>query len=168
MDRLSSEGLVLPTTPLSSTPTATAALPTRAGRFTVDGRSSSDRLEDFRQSEAFNPDPNDSAGGSIALGSITPAEHSPVRFGRFAVASKDAELQDVIRRNMQANYSKKSIVVQDTLSLLTSQIQSLVDRVAYLEAENARLTSRLSFENKTLDPRGIGQRSASLHSETST
>ena len=141
----------LPTTPLTSTPTAGNLAPLRAGRFIVESsrhsRSRSDLASEERIDEsAIGHDVYSTAGSGIpgSTGSPAPDKDSPVnRVGRFAVASKDADILDVIRRNVQANNAKRNSPIQDTLTSLTVQVQALVDRNNYLENENVRLTREL-------------------------
>lgn len=169
----------MPTTPVTSTPTAGNLAPLRAGRFIVDSsrlsRSRSDLASDDRIDEsAIGHDVYSTAGSGIpgSTGSPAPDKDSPVnRVGRFAVASKDADILDVIRRNVQANNAKRNTPIQDTLSSLTVQLQALVDRNNYLENENIRLTRELeSLRNNGIvidPPTHRGARAPSVKSENS-
>jgi hypothetical protein len=157
----------LPTTPLTLTPTAGNLVPLKAGRFTIESsrhsRSRSDLASEERLDDLSANQEHSSVTGSILPGSAgSPGQdNSPVnRVGRFAVATKDTD----IRRNVQANNSRRMHPVQDTLSSLGMQIQSLLDRNAYLESENARLTREIESLQQ---PIHRGARAPSVKSETS-
>ena len=108
----------------------------------------SDRTDDARVNEPQDLIPDYASSAAPHVGS--PTEQSPVsRVGRFAVHSKEADLHDVIRRNMTANNTSKRGSslggggVQETLNVLTSQVHYLIDRNAFLEAENHRLNKEI-------------------------
>ena len=158
--RSSTDGIPPSHTPISSTPTATSAFGVRAGRFIVEpGGRMNDRTDDSRVIEPQDFMPDYASVGSAAPHVGSPTEQSPVsRIGRFAVHSKEADLHDVIRRNMNANNTSKRGSslggggVQETLNLLTNQVQHLIDRNAFLEAENYRLSKELVHLRGIADP----------------
>jgi hypothetical protein len=85
---------------------------------------------------------------------VEPLDHtgSPVdgsrTVGRFAVG-KESEIQEVIKRNLStkttsgSRHSTGSNPISDTLNVLQSQINGLIERNSYLETENQRLNREL-------------------------
>jgi len=159
----------LPTTPVTMTPTAGNLAPLRAGRFIVDSsrhsRSRSDPTTDDRLDDIVGIHEHSSATGSFIPGSLgSPGpDNSPVnRVGRFAVAAKDADILDVIRRNVQANTAKRTNPIQETMISLSTQVQALIERNTFLETENARLIREVEAHRAP-----AGARAPSVKSETS-
>lgn len=109
----------------------------QSGRFTLTSES--------RRSDA--EDETGSHSGPFLVSTNSPAEGSPVsKIGRFAVLSanpREIEIQDFITKNKEhRRNSGGGAAVQDTLASLSLQISVLIDRNAYLEAENIRLRKK--------------------------
>ncbi len=113
-----------------------------SGRFTFTSESRRSDVEDA-----------DSASHSGPHLSNSPAEGSPVsKIGRFAVVAnpREPEIQDVIKRHKDQRRSSSGI--PETLASLNSQISALLDRNAFLEAENLRLRRKCGEDLSALSP----------------
>jgi hypothetical protein len=173
------------TTPLASTPTAGNLHPVqsreslRTGRFIVESSRMSKSRSDITSMDEVSVDADGSdrksfLGSPASEGKARTEQRSPdsrvSTVGRFSVnrvstdSTREPEILDVIRNSTKVNTTRRSVVIQDTLSSLTNQIQGLIERNNLLESENARLCRELEL-SRSHQPGQSYARAPSVKSE---